>query len=142
MDSGDPQYSDVLHAMPVSAYWKPAGVFRPENVPRGEEQVADIRANGVQHNGTVADHQVSIPARQKRRNFNPLQRKRLIPVQGAIAAAVAHDGSADIEETAAALDDLEITDLNASPSTAVDGGLLAVAGLVDEDKDSGQQPKA
>ena len=66
----------------------------------------------------------------------------MIPVQGAIATAVAHDGSADIEETAAALDDLEITDLNTSPSTAVDGGLLAVAGLVDEGKDSGQQPKA
>ena len=65
-----------------------------------------------------------------------MQRKRLIPVEGAIAATVAHDGIADIEETAAALDELEITDLNTSPSTAVDGGLLAVAGLADEDKDS------
>ena len=132
----------MLQAMPASPYWKPASIFRPEIFPGGEEHVGEIRANGVQHNGTVADHQVSIPARQKRRNFNPLQRKRLIPVQGAIAAAVAHDGSLDIEETTAALDDLEITDLNTSPSTAVDGGLLAVPGLVDEDKDSGQQPKA
>ena len=64
------------------------------------------------------------------------------PVQGAIAAAVAHDGSADIEETAAAMRELEITDQRTDPSTAVDSGLFAVAWLVDEDKDSGEQPKA
>ena len=97
---------------------------------------------GVKSNGTTDGFKVSVPARQKRVNPNPLQRKRLIPAQGAIAAAVALDGSAYYDETAAALGELTISDQHTSSSTAVDGGLLAVAGPVDPGTDSGQQPQA
>ena len=87
--------------------------------------------------------QVRKPARQKRQNNNPLCRKRLIPSPNAIVvAAVAQEDSAGSAET------VEITVPVTSPSertntsAAVDGGLLALAGLGDQDEDSGEQQSA
>ena len=107
-DSGADDYSDTLRHTPVSPYWAPGNVLYPEKLPGGERQKREIHMYGVKSNGTTNGHKVSAPARQKRVNPNPLQRKRLIPAQGAIAAAVALDGSACYDETAAALGGLTI----------------------------------
>ena len=94
-----------------------------EKVSEGE--IEQIHLYGQTYDGHCPQ-QVSKPARQKRQNFNPLQRKRLIPVQNIIDNEVAPYDSAPSEENNLTPDtqtletDSEETTLTLDNSQAID----------------------